>query len=175
MANSLPEIDFLLTRTGAADEATPTATLRQWRADLVRASVSVSYAISVLSLDIEVLNHSLTSSSEDVVQAIVDDLPRILASGWIEGGWSISPVESISPVAEFEIDQAEDLLGLHAEMVTSDLSDHTVVRDLLARTKQERLVLYKLRGQLDDRLSRIQEAVRNQYASGVASIDDWLI
>ncbi|HUW88235.1 MAG TPA: hypothetical protein VMW30_07670 [Candidatus Paceibacterota bacterium] len=168
MAGSLHQIDFLLTSTESVDEATPTAILRQWRTDLVRASVSVSYAIGVLSLDIEVLNHSLTSSSEDVLQVIVDDLPRILASGWIEGGWSISPV------TEFAIDQAEALLGLHAEMVTSNLSDHAAVHDLLARTKQERQVFYKLRGQLNDRLSQIQDVVRKQYAAGVASIDDWL-
>lgn len=174
MTKSLQEIDLLLTQTVSANEDTPTATLRQWRADLVRASVSISYAISVLSLDIDVLNHSLTSSSEDVLQALVDDLPGILASGWVGGGWSLSP-DALTPIAaEFELDKEVGLLSLHAEMVTSDLGDHNVVGDLLARTKQERQALFKVKGLLEDRISRIQEAVRKQYASGVASIDDWL-
>lgn len=174
VTKSLQEIDLLLTRTVSANEDTPTATLRQWRADLVRTSVSVSYAISVLSLDIDVLNHSLTSSSGDVLKALVDDLPGILASGWVGGGWSLSP-GALTPIdAEFDLDKEEGLLDLHTEMVTSDLSDHNVVGDLLARAKQERTVLFKVKGLLEDRISRIQEVVRKQYASGVASIDDWL-
>lgn len=174
MTKSLQEIDLLLTQTVSANEDTPTATLRQWRADLVRASVSVSHAISVLSLDIDVLNHSLTSSSEDVLQALIDDLPGILASGWVGGGWSLSP-DALTPIdAGFELNGETELLGLHLEMVASDLSNHNVVGDLLARTKQERQSLFKVRNLLEDRISRIQEAVRKQYASGVASIDDWL-
>ena len=174
MTNSLQGIHLLLARTVSADEATSTATLRQWRTDLVQALMSVSHAISVLSLDIEILNHSLTSSSEDVVQALVDNLPSILASNWIEGEWSLSP-NALTPVgAEFEIDQEADLLGLHAEIVTSNLGDHKAVRDLLTRTEQERQAFFKVKGQLDDRLRQIQEVVRKQYVSGVASVDDWL-
>lgn len=174
VTNFLSDIHRLLTETASASEVIPTAALRQWRSDLVRASVSISYAINVLSLDIEVLNHSLTSSSEDVVQALVDDLPGMLASGWEEGGWTLSPDAFTSTATELEIDQALKLLDLHAEMVTSDLGDHAVVGDLLVRTKQEREILHGLRGELDDRLRGIQEAVRKQYASGVASVDDWL-
>jgi hypothetical protein len=174
--NSQQEIDLLITQTAVASEDTPTPTLRQWRADLVRASLSISYAISVLSLDIEILNSSLASTSEDAVQALVNDLPDILASEWIGGELALSP-DPLTPVtgsAEFEIDQATELLGFHAEMVGSDLGDHHVVGDLLARARQERLGLYGLRSQIDSRLRGIHEAVRNQYASGVASINDWL-
>jgi len=171
---SLPEIDVLLSKTVTADENTPTATLRTWRADLVRSSVAVSYAISVLSLDIDVLTHSLTSPSEDVLKTLVEDLPGILASGWVGGGWSLSS-DSLTPVdAGFELNGETGLLGLHSEMVTSDLSDHDVVGDLLARTKQERQALFKTKGLLEDRIRRIQEAIRKQYATGVASVDDWL-
>lgn len=171
---SLPEIDVLLSKTVTADENTPTSTLRTWRSDLVRASASVSYAISVLSLDIDVLNHSLSSESEDVLKALVEDLPGILASGWVGGGWSLSSDSLTTISAGIKIDEDAELLSLHQEMVTSDLSDHNVVGDLLARAKQERAHLFKTKGLLEDRIRRIQEAVRKQYATGVASVDDWL-
>ena len=176
MRNSQQEIDLLITQTAVASEDTSTPTLRQWRADLVRASSSVSYAISVLSLDIEILNSSLASTSEDAVQALVNDLPDILASEWVEVGLALSP-NPLTPVtgsAECEINQAVELLRLHAEMVRSDLGDQRVVGDLLARAKQERLGLYGLGSQIESRLRDIHEAVRKQYSSGVASINDWL-
>lgn len=174
MTKSLSEIDILLAQTVAANEDTPTAALRQWRADLVRVSISICYAISVLSLDIEVLRHCFASPNEDVLQALVDELPGMLASGWVGGGWSLSS-NSLKPVAaEFELGKEVGLLGLHAEMATSDLGDHNVVGDLLARTKQERQMLIKVNDLIDKRINRIQEAVRKQYASGVASTDDWL-
>jgi hypothetical protein len=172
VTKSLQEIDLLLSKTVSVSEITPTPALRAWRSDLVRASVTLSYAISVLSLDIEVLNHSLTSPSGDVLKALVDDLPGILASGWVGGGWSLSS-DALMPVNPgFELEM--ELLGLHAEMVSSDLSDHSVVGELLARTKQERQLLFKTKGLLEDRIRQIQEAVRKQYATGVASVDDWL-
>lgn len=176
MKSSKQEIDLLISQSATAGEATPTSTLRQWRADLVRSSLSISHAISVLSLDIEILNYSLGSPSEDVLASLVEDLPEILTSGWMGGSWAQSPDPStpVTGSAELEIDQAVELLDLHAEMVTHDLGDHKVVGELLARAKQERLGLYALKSQIESRLRGIHEAVRKQYASGVASVDDWL-
>ena len=62
----------------------PPATLRQSQTEIVEDLVVVSYAIGVLSLDIEILSHSISLPSEDSVQSLVDGLPGILASGWVE-------------------------------------------------------------------------------------------
>jgi hypothetical protein len=99
VVRSLEEIDSLLGRATPIDESTPTATLRQWRTDLVRASVLVSYGIGVLSLDVEILTRGGAALSEEVLAARVDDLPDILANGWVGGGWSLSPDAAASAAA----------------------------------------------------------------------------
>lgn len=176
MVSSLEEIDSVLGRAGPIRQSTAAATLRQWRTDLVRASVFVSYAIAVLSLDVEILTRGANASQEDVVQQMVDDLPDILATGWVGGGWSLSPdaAASVAAAAEVAMDQSEGLLRLHADVVTSDLGDPDVVRDLLAGVEQLRQELIERRDQLESRIRMIQKVLLEQYGSGAASVDDWL-
>jgi hypothetical protein len=176
VVRSLEEIDSLLGQATPIDESTSTSTLRQWRTDLVRASVLVSYAIGVLSLDVEILTRDASGLSGDVLAARVDDLPDILAEGWVGGGWSLSPdaTASVAAAAEVAMDQSDGLLRLHADVVLSDLSDPDEVGALLADVEQLRAELVERRGQLEGRIRKIQEVVRLQYASGAASVDDWL-
>jgi hypothetical protein len=172
VVGSLDEIDSLLGRAAPIGESTAAATLRRWRTDLVRASVLVSYAIGVLSLDLEILTRGETVLSEDVV----DDLPDILANGWVGGGWSLSPDAgaSVGAAAEIAMDESTGLLALHAEVVMSDLADPEVVADLLTSVEELRAELVERREQLESRIRKIQEVVLAQYASGAASVDDWL-
>jgi hypothetical protein len=176
VTSSLEEIDSVLRRTSAIDDSVPAPQLRQWRNELVRASVFVSYAVGVLSLDAEVLAHAGTASGEDALQSIVDDLPGLLAAGWVGGGWSLSPDASASVAAAAEVaaDESEGLLGLHAEMVTCDFDDPQVVADLVRRVEAERQLLTERRSELEERIRQIQEIVLRQYASGATSVDDWL-
>jgi hypothetical protein len=175
---SLEEIDSVLERTATVEQSIPAATLRRWRNDLVRASVFVSYAIGVLSLDVEVLGHSPSAAPGMALESLVNDLPDILASGWVGGGWSLSPDASASvaaaAAAEAALDQSEGLLGLHMETVVSDLGDPDIVRDLLVRVELRLETLIDRRDQLESRIRRIQEVVLAQYGSGAASVDDWL-
>jgi hypothetical protein len=176
VVRSLEEIDFLLGQASPISESTAAATLRQWRTDLVRASVFVSYAIGVLSLDVEILTRGEGALSEDVLAARVDDLPDILATGWVGGGWSLSPdaTASVAAAAEVAMDQSDGLLRLHADVVLCDLADPDVVGDLLTRVEELRQELAERREELEGRIRRIQEVVRGQYSSGAASVDDWL-
>jgi hypothetical protein len=176
VVRSLEEIDSLLGQATPIDESTSTSTLRQWRTDLVRASVLVSYAIGVLSLDVEILTRGSSGESADVLAARVDDLPDILAEGWVGGGWSLSPdaTASVAAAAEVAMDQSDGLLRLHADVVLSDLADPDEAGALLADVEHLRAELVERRGQLEGRIRKIQEVVRLQYASGAASVDDWL-
>jgi hypothetical protein len=178
VVRSLEEIDSLLGRATPIDASTAAATLRGWRTDLVRASVLVSYAIGVLSLDVEILNRGTGGLSGEVMAARVDELPDILANGWVGGGWSLSPdaTASVAAAAEVEVamDQSDGLLRLHADVVLSDLADPDVVGALRADVEQLRAELVERREQLESRIRKIQEVVRHQYASGAASVDDWL-
>jgi hypothetical protein len=176
VVRSLEEIDSLLGQATPIDESTSTSTLRQWRTDLVRASVLVSYAIGVLSLDVEILTRGETVLSGDVVAASVEDLPDILANGWVGGGWSLSPdaAASVGAAAEIAMDESNGLLALHAEVVMSDLADPEVVGALLTSVEEFRAQLVERREQLESRIRRIQEVVLAQYGTGAASVDDWL-
>jgi hypothetical protein len=72
------------------------------------------------------------------------------------------------------MDQSDGLHRLHADVVLSDLADPDEVGALLADVEQLRAELVERRGQLEGRIRKIQEVVRLQYASGAASVDDWL-
>jgi hypothetical protein len=174
--SSLEEIDAVLSRANPVDETAPPATLRRWRTDLVRSSVFVSYAIGVLSLDVEILTRGTTAECADVVAATVDDLPDILASGWVGGGWSLSPdaAASVAAAAEVAMDESDGLLALHAAVATSDLDDPEVAGELLVLVREQLQELIERRAQLENRIQKVQETVLQQYASGVASVDDWL-
>jgi hypothetical protein len=176
VVRSLEEIDSLLGWANPIEESTAVATLREWRTDLVRASVLVSYAIGVLSLDVEILTRGEVAASGDVLATMVDDLPDILANGWVGGGWSLSPdaAASVGAAAEIALDQSSGLLRLHADVVMSDLADPDVVGDLLTSVEELRNELVARRDELESRIRKIQEVVVKQYGSGAASVDDWL-
>ena len=99
-----------------------------------------------------------------------------MASGWVGGGWSLSPDASVSvgAAAELSLDYAEGLLELHSEMVSSDLGDPVVVGDLIERVSEQRQALISRREQLEAMIKQIQQAVLQQYAAGTAAVDDWL-
>ena len=176
VTDPLREVEALLRRAEPVNESVSPAILRQWRSELVRASVFLSYAIGVLSLDSAILERAQTSLVDDVMASLIDDLPGLLASGWVGGGWSLAPEASASVAAanEFALDDAAGLLDLHGEMVASDLNSAGVVDDLLARISLRRETYLLLREQIEARLSSIQEVMRAHYASGAASVDDWL-
>jgi hypothetical protein len=176
VTNSLTEVEDLLRRAQPVDETTPLSELRQWRSELVRASVFVSYAIGVLSLDADILNQGLTTPSDTDLQSLIDNLPRLLASGWAGGGWSLSPdaIESVVAADILTRDYAQGLLGLHAQIVSSDLRDPQVIHEFLDRIKERKLALFDQRDQLEQRIRSIQSVVLHHYTTGAASVDDWL-
>jgi hypothetical protein len=177
MDDDLRAIDELLRHSADVNVSMPTQKLRQIRGELVRRSVSVSYAIGVLSLDLRILNRCWAASTEEVLQGLVDEMPEMLTTAWVGGGWSLSPDASASVAAADELvnEDSTQLLNLHAELASSDLADLDVVSSLLVRVKEQRRALCERRDQLEKTIHRIQDIVRDHYASGVASVDDWLV
>lgn len=176
MVNSLEHVDEVLHHAQPVTDDTPPDTLRQWRAELVQTSVYVSYAVSVLALDEEILAQCQSSEVGNALHSLVESLPSLLATGWVGGGWSLSPdaVASVSSADELTRDYAEGLLGLHGELCRSDLSDAGVVTDLLERVREQRAELSRRRDDLEARVRLVQSAIRAHYRKGTATIDDWL-
>ncbi len=172
----MAEIDAVLSRTQPVNEYTALDTLREWRAELVHASVYVSYAIGVLSLDEEILEQTHSATDPHDLQLLVDHLPQLLATGWVGGGWSLSPdaATSVQAADDLTKDYAQGLLGVHADLAASDLADSGVVYNLEARVKEQRGALCRRRDELEERIRHIQSVMREHYKSGTASIDDWL-
>lgn len=175
MIDSIDKIEALLHLTQPITGDTPTTTLRRWRNELVEASVAVSYANSILGLDLSLLERAATSTRADVLQYLIDELPQLLSDGWVGGGWSLSPDASASVAAAALLTRQDAALyDLHAAVASCDFADPEVVNDLRERVEVQRERLRALRDQLESRLRDVQSAVRHQYATGVASVDDWL-
>jgi hypothetical protein len=176
VTNSIDEIDAVLAKTQPVSEYTSLDTLRQWRSELVHTSVYVSYAIGVLSLDEEILEQTHSATDPHDMQLLVDRLPQLLATGWVGGGWSLSPdaATSVQAADDLTKDYAEGLLGVHADLAASDLADSDVVYSLESRVKEQRGSLCQRRNELEERIRSIQEIMRDHYKSGTASVDDWL-
>jgi hypothetical protein len=170
MPRSLDELDGVLNRTYGVNDSVPPTLLRQRRTALTPTWNCVSYAVEVLSLDLEVLDRQ-EQADEDHLQAIVDDLPDLLAGHWDDNAWffSIDTADSIAVAAD-----TSGLLDLHLEMASSDLDDPNVARSLLVRMNAQRSALIERKNRLEEEIEQIQEVLVRQYATGTASTDDWL-
>jgi hypothetical protein len=165
-------VDELEVRHGAwaIGDSVPPAILRQRRAALTATRNCVSYALEVLTLSLEVLNRP-AGPNEDALQAIIDDLPDLLAGGWENDVWtfSIHTSGSIAIAA-----QNAGVLDLHEELIRSDLGDPSVTRSRLVRIKAQRTALMARQLRLEAEITQIRGILLRQYASGTASADEWL-
>lgn len=176
MTYSLEEFESLLSRTQPVTEETNIAVLRTWRTELVRASVFISYAIGVLSLDQEMIERCVKNPGADHLEMLIKELPNVLAKGWVGGGWSLSPDASASVGAAAEIDESkmEKLLSLHTELITSDLNDISNLNRLNHQIDQLRLRLITTKEHIEKNITKLQSVIREKYKDGSASVDDWL-
>jgi hypothetical protein len=170
MELSLDEVDEMLNRVRPIGCPVPPKVLRQRRTTLTATWNCVSYAREVLALDLEVLNRH--GRAVDPVQAIVDDLPDLLAGAWDDGGWSLGVDTSDAP--DVVAADAGLLLDLHQEMVSSELGDPNVIRSLLVRMKERRSALTVQKHRLEKEIAQTKKMLLQQYAAGIASADDWL-
>lgn len=175
MPRSLDELDGVLNRTYGVNDSVPPTLLRQRRTALTPTWNYVSYAVEVLSLDLEVLDRQeldpQQQADEDHLQAVIDDLPDLLADHWDDNAWfsSIDTADLIAVAAD-----TNGLLDLHLEMTSSDLADPNVARSLSVRMNAQISALIERKNRLEGEIDQIQEILLHQYATGTASTDDWL-
>ena len=158
---------------GAIDSFDPQA-LRSARANLVTVAVFLSYAIGVLSVDLELIHHSATN--EDLIDNLESELPSILSKGWVGGGWSLSPEASASILAARELseDHAQDLLQLHEKTALANFRDREEIEQLEKKIQEEKLRYTTTRDECEKTIKHIQSKLLALYKNKTIDPDEWL-
>lgn len=160
--------------TEEVDESTETQQIRDWRDDLVKAAVYLSYARHVLSVDVGVLKKA--AKDPQGLDALVEDLPMVLARASIGGGWSIS---SDAPARMIAADEAlggaaDGLMSAHMEMAFLDFASRDSLEGAIGRISAQ-LDEVTERWQITEMRVRLMQAVMvERYSIGAAQVDDWL-
>jgi len=137
--------------------------------------VLLSYARHVLSVDVGVLQ-SIAEGPERDLQALVDDLPRLLATTSIGGGWSLSPdatttMGAASGALEGEVD---GLLSAHSELAQTDLHSQEAVAETVSELEVQLSMVTERRELVETRLREIKAVLVERYKGGTADVDAWL-
>ncbi len=163
MSGSLDQLD------ATHNSAVPPTLLRQTRTALTSTWGRVSFAVEVLALDLAVLNGQMRSD-EDHLQAIIDNLPGLIAGRWDTDGWLL-PIDTPDLFAAAD---ADGLLDLHRELACSDIDNPHVAHALSVRMTGQRSDLLERKNRLEMVINQIREILLLQYSTGAASTDDWL-
>src|SRR5271163_905563 len=175
MLLTLMYVDQLLDNTVTLDSSTPAARLRGGRDDLVHAAVLLSYARHVLSVDIGALEAIAETPTRDL-QALVDDMPRVLEAASIGGGWSLSPdaPATIASARQAVEGAADGLMPAHAELARLDPRSPEAVRETLREIQLQVSLVSERRELSEKRVREIQALLVEQYKRGDADPDDWV-
>ena len=134
----LADIDRSLGESAVLERTRGASPIRVWREELTLALESLAYARAVLAADVAILRHSLAGGADQ--QAIVDDLPSVMAAHSGGDEWSDSP-EAHDP-GRLELDlgvfvRSDRLVAGHEEMALVDLSSSEDVELLLGELEME--------------------------------------
>ena len=148
--------------------------LRNARANLVTVAVFLSYAIGVLSVDLEIIHHSATN--KDLIENLQSELPSILSKGWVGGGWSLSPEASASILAARELseDYAQDLLQLHEKTALANFNNRGDIEQLEKEILEEKLRYTTTRDECEKMIKHIQSKLLALYNNKTIDPDQWL-
>jgi len=175
MLLTLVDVDQLLETTTALEPSTPAARIRGGRDDLVHVAVLLSYARHVLSVDIGALK-ALEETPPGDLQALVDNMPRVLETASIGGGWSLSPdAPATTASARQALEGAADgLMPVHAQLVRLDLGSPVAVRETLRELEIQLTMVSERREMVERRVRELQKLLAEQYKRGEADPDDWV-
>lgn len=175
MTVTLEYVDQLLDTTSAVGTDTPAVRIRAWRDELAHVAVLLSYARHVLSVDLGVLR-SAAGRAEGGFQAVVDELPGLLAAASIGGGWSLSPdaPATMAPAEQVLEGEADGLLAAHGELARVDISSPADIMTLIEEFEDEMSQVTERWELAEARLRELQARLVTMYKTGEASVDDWL-
>jgi hypothetical protein len=171
---TLLDIDRLLDATTPADPSIPVRRIRAWRDDLAHAAVLLSYARHVLSVDLGILESARQGGRD--LQALVDELPRQLASASIGGGWSLSPdaTASMDSARRAVAGEADGLMAAHSQLAGLDVGSPEEVEHVSDELRVQLEMVNERHERVEVRLREVKALLVQRYKDGAADADDWL-
>ncbi len=171
----LADIDRSLGESAVLERTRGASPIRVWREELMLALESLAYARAVLAADVAILRHSLAAGGADQ-QAILDDLPSVMAAHTGDDEWSDSP-EAHDP-GRLELDlgvfvRSDRLVAGHEQMALVDFSSSEDVELLLGELEMELAELTERQDAVELRLQQIRAAIVREYQEGLAPTRGW--
>ena len=176
MVLTLSDVDELLHTTSSSDPSVPPDRIRSWRDEFAHMAVLLSYARHVLSVDVEVLRSIAEDPARDL-QTLVDDLPRLLATSSIGGGWSLSP-DSVATMKSADgalVGEADGLLSAHSQLASTDLRTDQAIAGVLSDLESQLAQVTERLDLVEARVRDLRAVLVGLYKSGVADADDWVV
>ena len=169
------DIDQTLAQAAPVDATISVRQLRGWRDDLAHAAVLLSYARHVLSVDIGVLR-SIADDPGDDLDAVIEDLPRLLATASIGGGWSLSPdaTTTMGSAGRVQAGEADALMSAHSQVAQVEFRSPEAVGRLIGELDVQLAVATDRLELVEAKVREIQAALVERYKSGDATTGDWL-
>jgi hypothetical protein len=174
---NLIDIARVLGESANVERLGQSAPIRAWRDDLTLIQESLTYALTILAADVEIL--TIASSPEAMGQKADSD-PH-------PGPPAVSPQEDLpSEPSELDLDlldlaldldddlfiRADHLLAPHQEMARVDLSSAGARARVLELVEEQLAILTERQAAVEARLQQIKAAIMRRYREGAAPARD---
>jgi len=171
----LADIDRALGESAVLERTRGASPIRVWRDELTLALESLAYARAVLAGDVAILRHSLAAGGV-AQQAVVDDLPSVMAAHTEDDEWSDAPAEDDLGHLELNLGvfaRSDRLVAAHEQMALIDLSSPDDVERLLGELEAELAELTDRQDAVEHRLQQIRATIVRQYQEGMVPTRGW--
>lgn len=170
----LADIDRVLGESAVLERTRGASPIRVWRDELTLALESLAYARAILAADVAILRHSRAADGSGL-QAVVDDLPAVMAAHPWGDGWSESGGEDDDPELDLAVfDRSDRLIAAHEQMAHTDLSSPEEVERVLRELEAQLAELTERQNAVEVRLQQIRASIVRQYQEGAVRTGDRL-
>jgi len=172
----LADIDRVLGESAVVERLRGRPPIRVWREELTLALESLAYAREILAADVAILRRCLAGNGAAEQQAVVGELPTVLASHpWGEGWSGPRDMDDLDDMDLGVFARSDRLVAAHEQMAFADLSSSEEVSRLLAEFEAQLTELTERQQSVERRLQQIRAAIVQQYhEGGIPAVRDWL-
>jgi hypothetical protein len=156
---------IVMESSGVTPNDTATA-IRAWRDALTLVHDALVYAGVILGADVATLRRCLGARASDA-RSVVDELPRVLASGPWGEGWSTPGSAELSSGIDPElVTRADPLLSAHGEMARVDLTSRRDLTRVIRLLEAQLAEVISRQSVVETRLGEIRAAIVRHYRDG---------